>query len=90
MNSVWVFHGINGRFTSAVFDSKDIAEKWIFEQKLTGMLTQYPLNISAYEWAINTGSFEPKKDEHKTPEYIGKFSSASQQHHHYVDGEQEA
>jgi hypothetical protein len=90
MKSVWVFHGINGRFTSGVFDDKKIAEKWIFEQNLTGILTWYPINVGVYEWSIDNGHFAPKKEDHKTPEYIGKFSSASQEHYHYTNGRQEA
>lgn len=88
MQSVWAFHGINARFISGVFESKTLAEKWISEHKLTGVLTEYPLNFGAYDWAVSLGYFTPKKDEHKTPEYIGKFSSASQDHYHYTDGQE--
>ncbi len=89
MQSVWVFHGINVRFTSGVFESKLLAEVWIADHKLTGTLTEYPLNVGAYDWAVSMDYFTPKKDEHRTSEYIGKFSSASQSHYHYTDGQKE-
>lgn len=88
MRSVWVFHGINGRFTSGVFESKSLAVEWIAKHKLSGTLTEYPLNTGAFDWATDLGYFIPKKDGHKTPEYIGKFSSASQDHYHYTDGQE--
>jgi hypothetical protein len=83
---VWVFNGAGGKFPGAVFSRKELAEQWIKLNKLTGTLTAYPLDICVYDWAVNNGYFSPKADEHRTPEFIGKFSSASQEHYHYEDG----
>jgi hypothetical protein len=83
LTSVWIFHGLNSQFASGVFTSKQIAETWIIDNKLAGILTEYPLDIGVYQWAVERGSFKPTKDHHVTPAFIQGFSSASQQHHHY-------
>jgi hypothetical protein len=83
---IWVFVGEGGRFPGGIFDSRPRAEEWIRKHRLTGVLTQYPLNTGAYDWAIESGFFTPRKDEHRTAEFIGGFSSASQEHFHYEDG----
>ncbi|NID12894.1 DUF7710 domain-containing protein [Fibrivirga algicola] len=79
---------MNGRFSSGVLDSKVLAAQWIAEHTRTGVLTEYPLNVGVYDWAVKLDYFVPKKDEPETPEYIGKFSSASQDHYHYTDGQE--
>lgn len=84
--SVWIFNGINGRFASGVFDDLEKAETWIAQNKLTGVLTNYPLNKGVYDWAVEHTYFSPNSEEQKTSEFIGKFSSASQEHFHYEDG----
>lgn len=87
MEGVWIFHGANGRFASGVFTEPAKAEEWIHKNQLTGILTFYPLNTGVYEWAVENRFFSPKKEEHYTPEFIGKFSAASQDHFHYENGE---
>jgi len=87
---VWIFHGAGGRFASAVFSELAIAEKWINGYRLSGVLTEYRLNEGAYDSAVATGYFEVKKAEHQSPEFIQKFSSGSQEHYHYEDGERES
>lgn len=86
MKNVWIFTGVNGRFPSAVFYSFDDAKKWIFDNKLSGMLTEYPVGISVYEWAINNGNFKIKSERDESPEFIQKFSSAGQNHFHFERG----
>ena len=83
---VWVFNGENSRFPSGVFGSIEKAEEWITTNKLTGILTKYPLDTGVYEWAIQNDLFSVKKEEQKQPEFIGKFSSAGQEHFHYENG----
>ena len=82
---VWVFNGKKSHFPSGVFEEKARAEAWINKHKLTGTLTQYPVNISAYDWAVETAMFEPKKDKEQSSEFIGRFTSGSQEHYHYGD-----
>src|SRR5262245_30290043 len=83
---IWVFNGEKAATPAAVFSTKALAEEWIALHSLTGMLTGYPLDESAYDWAIRTAGFKPKSDRWKTPEAIGSFSSAYQPHEHYRDG----
>jgi hypothetical protein len=85
-NNVWIFNGENSRFPSGVYKSVEKAEKWIATHKLSGILTKYPLDTGVYEWTIKNNLFAVKMKEQIQPEFIGKFSSASQDHFHYKDG----
>ncbi|HEY8601598.1 MAG TPA: hypothetical protein VIL85_24440 [Thermomicrobiales bacterium] len=87
--SVWVFSGAsNDRFSfpGGVFTDRVIAEEWIERHKLTGTLTRYPLNIGVYDWAVARGWFTPMRPQHTSAEFIGTFSSATQEHYHYHRG----
>ncbi|UPK66734.1 hypothetical protein [Chitinophaga filiformis] len=86
INLIWIFHGINGRFASGVFTERKLAEEWIFLHKLTGVLTAYPVNVGVFDWAIKSGVFKLQKEEHSNPEFVGKFTSAGQEHFHYENG----
>jgi hypothetical protein len=85
-SKVWVFSGAGSRFSSGVFIDKDAAMQWISKHKLSGVLTQYPLNQGVYDWAIDNGVFEPKKEYENSPDYIQKFTCAAQEHYHFEDG----
>lgn len=81
---VWVFKGLGRNpHPSAVFSERAHALAWINKHGLEGTLTAYPLNISAYDWAIENGSFTPSKPEHDSADFIGNFSHASQEHYHF-------
>jgi len=84
--NVWIFNGQNSRFPSGVFTSKELADIWIKKHRLTGVLTLYPLDQGTYDWAIEKELFTPKKEHEFSSAFIEKFSSASQEHHHYLDG----
>ncbi len=81
--SVWVFNGARAIFPSGVFTSRENAEAWIRDHNLEGTLTLYPLDQSAYDHAIANGWFNPTTPHHKLPEFIQRFTSASQEHYHY-------
>jgi hypothetical protein len=83
---VWVFNGAKWNLASAVFSSRSAAEEWISTRRLTGMLTQYPLDISVYDWVVENGLFHPKDDRQKSAAFIQGFSSAYLEHYHYEDG----
>ena len=83
---IWIFNGTRNKYPSAVFEDLELAKNWIEENKLTGTLTAYPINISVYDWAISLGHFRANKVEQTTANFIGNFSSASQQHFHFEDG----
>jgi hypothetical protein len=84
--NVWVFNGNNSSFPSGIFSTRELAENFIIEYKLSGVLTLYPLDQSVYDWAISNNFFSIKKDDEKTPKFIQRFSSASQEHFHYENG----
>jgi hypothetical protein len=86
IENIWVFNGADSTFPGGVFIEKKIAEKWITEHQLTGVLTLYPINKGVYDWAIEQGAFSPTKDYQYKPSFIEKFNSASQEHYHYLDG----
>ena len=83
---IWVFNGSGAQFPSGVFSSREAASNWISKHRLTGVLTCYPIDEGVYDWATRTGLFEPKRDKHHSPEFIGAFSSAMQQHVHFENG----
>jgi hypothetical protein len=85
-NMIWLFHGANGRFSSGVFSSKQKAEEWINKWSLSGILTKYPIDIGVYEWAIELNLLKISKGEQTQPEFIQRFTTASQEHVHYENG----
>ena len=86
MKDVWVFHGTGGRFASGVFSSRAEAEQFIANYRLSGLLTQYPVGISVYDWAIQENLFSPRKTEQFEPGFIQRFTAARQEHHQYEAG----
>ena len=86
---VWVFNGNSGRFAGGVFLDKETAEVWIRKHDLEGVLTKYPVGVGVYDWAIENDFFTPKKDKERSPEFIAKFTTASQEHYHYERDEEE-
>jgi hypothetical protein len=83
---VWVFQGAGATHAAAVFKTKEGAIAWIEAKRLTGTLTAYPLDQSAYDWAVESGHFLPKNDEQRSARFIQRFSSAHQPHLHFEDG----
>ncbi len=81
-----MFNGAKGSFPSGIFTELGRAERWIEQHRLTGTLTAYPLDTGVYQWAIARGFFRPRKPLEANPEFIGRFTSASMEHHHYEDG----
>ena len=87
--SVWIFSGPKRHFPGGVFTHRDVAESWIRKHRLRGTLTLYPVNVGAYEWAITEGLFRPSKPHEYEAEFIGGFSDAGMEHHHYEEGERQ-
>jgi hypothetical protein len=86
MESVWIFNGNQSPFPSGVFKSKESAELWISKWGVTGTLTEYPVDMGMYDYAISKGQFRPSKPEHETAFFIGKFSGGGIDHAHYELG----
>lgn|SRR5262245_47338834 len=83
---VWVFVGNAARFPAAIFSTAGSARQWISRYALTGTLTRYPVDVSVYDWAIEKGFFTVRNERHSAPEFIGGFSTAYQEHYHFVGG----
>lgn len=90
VQQVWVFSGAGKRvFPGGLFLDRSTAEQWIEKHRLTGTLTLYPVNVGNYEWCIANGWFQPRKAHESSPEFIGSFSAAQQEHYHYENGKRE-
>jgi hypothetical protein len=86
LGSVWVFNGATPGFAGGVFRDKDTALEWIAKYQLTGVLTRYPIDVGVYDWAVENGFFTPKKEKHRSPQFIGSFTTAGQEHYHFENG----
>jgi hypothetical protein len=64
----------------------EIAEEWIKKNKLSGVLTWYPIDIGVYEWVIAQDYWKPTNEYQSESEFIQKFSSAYTGHYHYENG----
>lgn len=85
--SVWIFHGEGARCASGVFRSRDEGMDWIAKNRLTGLLTEYPLGFGAYDDAVARGLFHPTREHHGTPTHIAHLSPGRTEHIHVVNGE---
>ena len=83
---VWVFHGDGARHASGVFATKDDALAWVEHHRLTGLLTEYPVGVGAYDDAVAKGRFKPTREHHGTPEHIARFSPGHTEHMHLDHG----
>jgi hypothetical protein len=85
VDSVWVFLGEGARFACAVFTSLALAQKWIKDNRVSGVLSEYPLDNSVLNWAIERGFVVAEK--FPDPKHIQRFSSGHQRHYHFENGE---
>ena len=83
---MWIFLGDRARWPGGVFSSRDTAVRWIAEHHLTGMITEYPVDVGVYEWAVAAGAFPPGKLQHSSSGFIGGFTTAAQEQGHFTDG----
>lgn len=88
--TVWVFNGKNSQFSGGVFEELDEAEGWIAKNKLTGILTEYPINRGVFDWANenNLINMKPEKifEKKNDATFIGVFTTASMNYNHYESG----
>jgi hypothetical protein len=86
---IWIFTG-GGQFPGGVFSTVKLAEAWIERNGLSGTLTAYPVDQGCFDWAVenNCTGLKPEKLEAKRADakFIGSFSTASQEHFHYLNG----
>ncbi|MEM6528280.1 MAG: hypothetical protein AAF653_08285 [Chloroflexota bacterium] len=81
---IWIFMGSGARTPTAVFTTYEEADIWIRENGLYGYLSEYPVGISVYDWAIACGYHKPGKPHHFSRPHIQQFGSAYLEHHHYA------
>ena len=90
MDFVWVFNQAQNGFAGEVFTQLEMAEIWISQQKLSGIITKYHLDTGVLEWDLDNGVFSPPKEQlelkMKNPNFVGGFTSACQEHYHYEGG----
>lgn len=84
ISTVWLFNAPQSQFPGAVFSSVERATAWIAKYRLTGVLTAYPVDEGVYDWAIAAGVFPASKL--VNARFVGSFTSAHQEHHHFIDG----
>jgi len=85
METVWIFTGPKAQFPAGAFTGREAAERWIQQHRLSGTLTAYPVDVGVYDWAVAGGHFAPERDDQRSPEFIQRFSSATQEHYHYEE-----
>ena len=86
---VWVFVGDGAHFPCGAFVDFASADQAARRNKLSGVLTAYPLDILVYDWAVANSSFRPTEERHSSPKYIQQFTSAVLEHYHYHEGERD-
>jgi len=92
MTTIWCFNG-GSQFPGGVFDDLELARHWIERHKLSGVLTGYPLNAGVFDWAVEQGYLSAAvklKAERIGPDFVARFTSASQPHFHFESGKQTA
>ena len=90
MNFIWLFNDKSGGFVGGAFTDRSLAETWISDHKLSGVLTKYPINIGVFDWAEQNDLLSMKPEtlvrKRVDPKFIGKFTTAVQEHYHFQDG----
>jgi hypothetical protein len=85
-STVWVFVAPEATFPSGVFGSLEQADQWIAKNQLSGVLTEYPVGVGVYDWAVTRGVFTPRPGKVIDAAFVGRFTSAAMLHFHYEDG----
>lgn len=86
--TVWVFNGEHSRLPAGIFTTREAAEAWIRERGPSGTLSEFPVDVSAYDHALREGLFTPKKPHELTAAFMADFSPRLY-HDHWRDGETE-
>ena len=84
---VWIFARDAQSAPGGVFTTREAAEGWIRDRRLTGVLTAFPVDEGCYDWAMRLRLVTGRaKDRGGESAFVASFSSASQEHVHYTDG----
>lgn len=79
---VWIFHGEDAPFASAVFQTRDEGLAWAAKHSVSGVLTEYPVGNGCYDVALALGTFTPTRPHHGTPRHVASFSPGWTEHVH--------
>lgn len=85
--TVRIFHGDGVRYASAVFQTEPEALSWAKNQRVSGLLTEYPVGDGSFHIALKQQMFKPSKPHHGTPEHVASFSPGWTRHIHLIDGD---
>ena len=58
-SAMWIFNGENSKFPSGVFSSLANGIEYIKKYNLSGTITEYPIDMGCYDWAVSLGYFVP-------------------------------
>lgn len=81
----WVFHGDTSRFANAVFAKRQDAESWIAKHRLSGLLTEYPINHGMFDIAASLNLIPKNIAAAASPQYIQQYVLGIS-HGHYENG----
>lgn len=82
--TVWIFHGDQDRYASAVFETEEAGRAWAAEHRVTGILAEYPYG-GAYDSAVSEGRRTSSKPHHGTANHVAAVTPGLR-HIHLVDG----
>ena len=88
---VWVFNGMQeGASHVGSSRSLDQAERLDQEEPASPAPSLYtPWTLGSTIGLLPEGYFQVKKPHQATADFIGRFTSASMEHHHYQDGQRQ-
>lgn len=84
--TVWVFNGECSPLPAGIFSHRSLAESWIGKNRLSGTLSEFPLDTGAYDHAVANSLFVPKREHEASASFIADFSRRLK-HIHFVDGQ---
>lgn len=82
MKYCWVFHGQSVGNASAIFSTFIKASEWCQENRVSGILSKYPIDIALYDWAASKHGFK----RHVSDAGKEDFTEGGQQHIHFEQG----
>jgi len=84
----WVVHENDGAFSLCAFSCLEKGKAWIAEEKKSCVLSWYPIDEGAFDWATRNGYFKVKKPHQNEAKFIANFSSSGVLHFHFQQGEE--
>ena len=90
---VWVFLDGVSQAPGGLFTTREKGEVWIRQHKLSGSLSAFPIVEGCFDWADRVGAVNMKPEKlalkRGDPFFIGSFTTVSQEHYHYKEGNED-